>query len=56
MAGIGFELKKIIDKDGYFSKTRTYFMSSLITIGPMIISILSFLIMQHILKKLEKPT
>ncbi|MDB8794822.1 exopolysaccharide Pel transporter PelG [Romboutsia sp. 1001216sp1] len=51
MAGIGFELKKIIDKDGYFSKTRTYFMSSLITIGPMIISILSFLIMQDILKK-----
>lgn len=52
MAGIGFQLKKIIDKDGYFAKTRTYFMSALITIGPMIISILLFLSMQAILKKM----
>lgn len=50
MAGIGFELKKIVDKDGYFSSARAYFMSLIITIGPMILSILIFLFMQNILK------
>ena len=39
MAGIGFELKKIIDKDNIFAQARVYFMSSLITVGPMIICI-----------------
>lgn len=54
MAGIGFGLKKIIDKDGYFASARAYFMSSLITVGPMILSIILFLIMQNILKSFDE--
>ncbi|MBI6058960.1 exopolysaccharide Pel transporter PelG [Clostridium perfringens] len=52
MAGIGFELKKIIDKDNIFAQARVYFMSSLITVGPMIICITLFLVMQRLLKNL----
>lgn len=54
MAGIGFELKKIIDKDGYFASTRAYFMSALITVGPMILSIILFLIMQGFLRRFNE--
>lgn len=52
MAGVGFELKKIIDKDNVFARTRVYFMSSLITIGPMIVCITLFMVMQRLLKEL----
>ena len=54
MAGIGFELKKIIDKDGYFAATRAYFMSAIITVGPMILSVILFLIMQGLLKNFRE--
>ncbi|MGG5461646.1 exopolysaccharide Pel transporter PelG [Clostridium sp. B9] len=52
MAGVGFELKKIIDKDNIFARTRAYFMSALITVGPMIVCITLFLVMQKLLKTL----
>lgn len=50
MAGVRFDLKKIFDKAGCFAGARVYFMSSFITICPMILCILLFLIMQKILK------
>lgn len=52
MAGVGFELKKIIDKDNIFARVRVYFMSALITLGPMIVCITLFLFMQKLLKTL----
>lgn len=43
MAGIGFELRKLLEKDTFFGILRAYAYSGLISSGPWIISILALL-------------
>jgi polysaccharide biosynthesis protein PelG len=40
MAGIGFELRKILNRDSYFALVRAYAYAGLISSGPWILSIL----------------
>lgn len=40
MAGIGFELRKILSRDSYFSLVRAYAYAGLISSGPWVLSIL----------------
>ncbi|MCJ0765425.1 exopolysaccharide Pel transporter PelG [Variovorax terrae] len=40
MAGIGFELRKLINRDSYFSLVRAYAYAGLISSGPWVLSIL----------------
>ena len=44
MAGIGFELRKLLQKDSYFSLFQTYTYAGVISSGPWILSIISLLI------------
>ena len=37
MAGIGFELKKLFSKKGFFQKLRASFYASIVTTGPMVL-------------------
>ena len=41
MAGIGFRLKKILDKDTYFASIKAYLYSALISSGPWLITIVA---------------
>jgi len=41
MAGIGFKLEKILEKDSYFSTVKAHFYSTLISSGPWILSIIT---------------
>jgi uncharacterized membrane protein len=41
MAGIGFNLQKILDGDTYFASFKAYFYSAVISAGPWILSILT---------------
>lgn len=43
MAGIGFELKKLLDKDTYTSQVYAYFLSGLFSSGPWLLSIFGIL-------------
>ena len=49
MAGIGFELRKILSKDSYGSLLRAYGYSAIIGSGPWIISIVSIVIVSYLL-------
>ncbi len=49
MAGIGFELRKILSKDSYSSLLRAYGYSAIIGSGPWIISIVSIVIVSYLL-------
>lgn len=50
MAGIGFELKKLFKNIGILSTVRAYFYSILVTIGPIVISVIAITFMQFMLK------
>ena len=50
MAGIGFELRKIFNEDSPFSGVKGTLASGFATVGPMIMFIGLFLIMQQLLK------
>jgi polysaccharide biosynthesis protein PelG len=41
MAGIGFELRKILAKPGYLNTFRAYGYAALISSGPWVLSIVS---------------
>lgn len=43
MAGIGFELKKLFEKKGFFRTVRAYSYSSVICAGPMLLGVLLLL-------------
>lgn len=49
MAGIGFELKKLYDKNGLVNKVKAFSYSTLVTIGPMLSCILLISIVQWLL-------
>lgn len=44
MAGIGFELRRILDRDTYLATLQAYLYAGLISSGPWVLSILSVLI------------
>lgn len=44
MAGIGFELRKLLDKPGYYGLVRAYFYAGVIGSGPWVLSIIGILI------------
>jgi len=44
MAGIGFELRRILDRDSYAATLQAYIYAGLISAGPWVLSILSVLI------------
>ena len=48
MAGIGFRLKKLLDKDSYTSTMLAHICSAFISSGPWIISVLVIVIMEII--------
>lgn len=43
MAGIGFELKKLFNKEGIFNKTKAYGYASIVCTGPMLLGVLLLL-------------
>ncbi len=45
MAGIGFELRKMLDKDSYFHDAKAYAYAALVTSGPWMLSILCFAVL-----------
>lgn len=49
MAGIGFELKKLFKGKGYFENFKAYLITSMVTIGPMILCIIMLTALQRIL-------
>ena len=53
MAGIGFELRKIYDENTISSKIRGFSYASLISVGPMIMSVIMLIIISIILRILE---
>lgn len=44
MAGIGFELRKILSRDSYTSTLRAYVYAGLISSGPWVLSIISVML------------
>ena len=44
MAGIGFELRKLLKRDSYFSLLQTYAYAGIISSGPWILSIIAVLV------------
>ncbi|WP_417276155.1 exopolysaccharide Pel transporter PelG [Castellaniella sp.] len=55
MAGIGFELRKILAKDSLGSTVRAYFYAGLISSGPFILSILGILLIGLLTTSLVQP-
>lgn len=47
MAGIGFNLRKILESDTYFASFRAYFYSTIIAAGPWILSILTLFALNY---------
>ena len=43
MAGIGFELRKVYNKGGFFSKQKAYGYAGVAYVGPMLLGILLIL-------------
>ena len=43
MAGIGFEIRKILERDNYWSVLRAYGYAGLVSGGPWVLSILSIM-------------
>lgn len=50
MAGIGFELKKLFNKEGLLQNIKAYSFSAVVTIGPAIIAMCIIFILQWLLK------
>jgi len=44
MAGIGFELRKLLERDSYFSLLQTYAYAGVISSGPWILSIIAVIV------------
>lgn len=44
MAGIGFELRKILSRDSYSATLRAYLYAGLISSGPWVLSIISVML------------
>lgn len=55
MAGIGFELKKVMGKKGFINGIRGYTYAAFVTIGPIILCILLLITLKEILKYLNVP-
>ncbi|PAB57752.1 exopolysaccharide Pel transporter PelG [Anaeromicrobium sediminis] len=53
MAGIGFELKKLFSKEGFFNLIKAYLYSTLVTVGPFILCTSMIITIQIILKYLN---
>ncbi|WP_438446801.1 exopolysaccharide Pel transporter PelG [Gorillibacterium sp. sgz5001074] len=50
MAGIGFELKRIVQgQKGYYYNFKAYAYSSLVTVGPMLLCMLMMVVMQRLI-------
>ena len=43
MAGIGFELRKLLEKDSYFGLFQAYAYAGIISSGPWVLSIIGIL-------------
>ena len=56
MAGIGFELRKILARDSYFSLIRAYAYAGLISSGPWVLSILGLIAIGLLSVNLMVPT
>lgn len=50
MAGIGFELKKLFEKEGILQNVKAYSFSAIITIGPALIAMGTIFTLQWLLK------
>nr|WP_302597990.1 exopolysaccharide Pel transporter PelG [uncultured Cellulosilyticum sp.] len=50
MAGIGFELKKLFNKEGLLQNMKAYSFSAVVTVGPAIIAMSTIFILQWLLK------
>lgn len=55
MAGIGFELRKLLEKDNYFGTVQAYGYAGLISSGPWVLSILGILVLGLISKEHVHP-
>ena len=55
MAGIGFQLKKLFQGSGFFWNLRAYSYSAIVTIGPMLLTILLILVAKELLIAVETP-
>ncbi len=56
MAGIGFELRRILSKDTYLATFQAYLYAGLISSGPWVLSILSVLIIGVLSVQVVEPT
>jgi len=50
MAGIGFELKKLYQKEGLLAKLKGHFFSIFVTIGPILISVVLIISLHFLLR------
>jgi len=55
MAGIGFQLRKLFDKQGLFNMVKAYSYSSVISVGPMLACMAMLLVIQIMLFRYQVP-
>ncbi len=51
MAGIGFQLRKLYEKEGVIPKLKAHLYSTFVTVGPIILSIIVITFLQTILRR-----
>ena len=56
MAGIGFEIRKILNRDSYFALVRAYSYAGLISSGPWVLSILGLVAIALLAININMPT
>ncbi len=56
MAGIGFEIRKILNRDSYFALVRAYAYAGLISSGPWVLSILGLVAIGLLAVNINMPT
>ena len=56
MAGIGFEIRKILNRDSYFALVRAYTYAGLISSGPWVLSILGLVAIALLAVNINMPT
>ena len=56
MAGIGFEIRKILNRDSYFALVRAYTYAGLISSGPWVLSILGLVAIGILAVHIKMPT
>ena len=56
MAGIGFEIRKILNRDSYFALVRAYAYAGLISSGPWVLSILGLVAIGLLSVNVNMPT